>query len=68
LPAGNPDGHRAMFLLSGKLGFNGETFNPLSYFVLPDHTDYAAVTAEQDSELLAIGWTIPGRSVPFELF
>lgn len=68
LPAGSPDGHRAMFLLNGKLTFNGEEFSPLSYFVLPDAKPYEDVVAQEDSELLVMGWTVAGRSVPFELF
>ena len=68
LPAGQPDGHRALFLLSGSVAFDGERFDRFAYFVLPDATPSAAFVAQADSELLAIGWTTPGRTVPLELF
>ena len=68
LPSGEPDGHRALFLLSGNVSFVGQAFDAFSYFGFPDATPYAEVKATQDSELLALGWTIPGRTVPFELF
>jgi len=68
LPATTPDGHRAMFLLSGKVNFDGEEFNPLSYFVVPDGVPCAAVQAEEDSEFLAIGWTMPGKTVPLDFY
>lgn len=67
LPAYVPDGHRAMFLLSGKLRFGDQAFDPLSYFVCPDGAHFGAVHAEADSQLLAIAWTTPGRTVPLEL-
>lgn len=67
LPGYVPDGHRAMFLLSGKLRFEGETFEPLSYFVCPDGAPMGEMHADADAELLAIAWTTPGRSVPLEL-
>jgi hypothetical protein len=68
LPVTTPDGHRAMFLLSGKVNFDGEEFNPLSYFVVPDGVPCAAVRAEEDSEFLAIGWTTPGKTVPLDFY
>ena len=68
LPAGRPQGHRALFLLSGHVRFDGDDFDALSYFVFPDDTAHAELKATQDSELLALGWTTPRRSVPFELF
>ena len=68
LPAGRPQCHRALFLLSGSVSFDGEDFEALSYFVFPDQTPHAQLKAMQDSELLALGWTFPGRTVPFELF
>lgn len=68
LAAGEPNGHRALFLLSGSVAFDGQTFDAFSYFVFPDATPYAEMKATRDSELLALGWTSPGRSVPFELF
>lgn len=66
LPAYVPTGHRAMFLLSGKLHFEGKDFDPLSYFVCPDGVPMGEVRADEDSELLAIAWTTPGRTVPLE--
>jgi hypothetical protein len=68
LAPGEPNGHRALFLLSGSVSFDGQTFDAFSYFVFPDATPYAEMKATRDSELLALGWTSPGRSVPFELF
>ncbi len=68
LPAGEPHGHRALFLLSGHVSFDGNSFDAFSYFVFPDATPYAELRATADSQLLALGWTVPGRTVPFELF
>ena len=68
LAAGEPNGHRALFLLSGGVTFDGQSFEAFSYFVFPDATPYAEMKATKDTELLALGWTSPGRSVPFELF
>ena len=68
LPAYTPDGHRAMFLLSGRLSFDGQEFDALSYFVCPDGQPNAEMVAQEDSEMLAVGWTTPGKSVPFLLF
>jgi len=68
LAAAEPDGHRALFLLSGNVSFDGQSFEAFSYFVFPDATPYAEMKATKDSELLALGWTVPGRTVPFELF
>jgi hypothetical protein len=68
LPAGRPVGHRAVFLISGELEFRGDTFPSFSYFILPDGGEHAALTARQDTELLLVGWSRPGRVVPFELF
>ncbi|MEI7784855.1 MAG: hypothetical protein WCK08_10760 [Betaproteobacteria bacterium] len=68
LPAGAPNGHRALFLLSGSINFDGEAFDAFSYFVMPDATPYGAIKAETDTQMLAIGWNSPGHTVPFELF
>ena len=68
LPAGTPSGHRAMFLLSGKVRFSGREFEPFSYFMLPEGAPYDAMEALETSELLAIGWTLPGKTVPLALF
>ena len=68
LPAGSPDGHRALFLLSGDVHFDGQHFGTYSYFVMPDATPYGPLRAESDTQMLAIGWTSPGRTLPFELF
>ncbi|MES2977723.1 MAG: hypothetical protein V4731_04810 [Pseudomonadota bacterium] len=68
LPAVTPDGHRAMFLLTGQLEFDGEVFNPLSYFVTPDGTPCFEVVATQDSQMLAVGWTTPGKTVPLDFY
>ena len=68
LEPGEPDGHRALFLLSGSVSFDGQAFDAFSYFVFPDATPFAEMKATRDSELLALGWTSPGRIVPFELF
>jgi len=68
LPAGSPRGHRALFLLSGSVRFDGEHFDAFSYFVLPEATPYSAMQAQSDAQLLVIGWCAPGQTVPFELF
>lgn len=68
LPSYVPDGHRSMFLLKGKLRFDGKDFDPLSYFVCPDGAPMGEVQAMEDTELLAIAWTTPGRTVPLDLF
>ena len=68
LPAHTPNGNLAMFLLKGKLEFDGQTFDPLSYFVCPDGQPCAAVNATEDAEMLALVWTTPGKTVPFEVF
>lgn len=68
IPAGRPEGHRALFLISGEVEFGGEVFDSLSYFVFPNDTDYAAIKAIKDVEFLAAGWTEPGKLVPSELF
>jgi hypothetical protein len=57
-----------MFLLKGKLRFDGKDFDPLSYFVCPDGAPMGEVHATEDTELLAIAWTTPGRTVPLDLF
>lgn len=68
VPAGQPEGHRALFLLKGSVDFDGERFGKFSYFVYPDATPSAEMKATEDAELLVLGWTIPGATVPFELF
>lgn len=68
MPAYTPAGHRAMFLLKGNLSFGGQQYDPLSYFVCPDGVPMGAMQAQDDVELLAIGWTTPGKTVPLDLF
>src|SRR5206468_5254188 len=53
LPASQPHGHRALFLLSGNIAFDGQQFDAFSYFVFPDATPYAEMKATQVAELLA---------------
>jgi hypothetical protein len=67
LPAGKPQGHRAVFLISGELEFRGESFPSFSYFILPDGEQHAALNARKDTEILLVGWTGPGKVVPFDL-
>lgn len=68
ITAGKPDGHRALLLVSGELEFDGEIYPAFSYFVFPDALPYGALKARRDTKLLAIGWTLPEKIVPFELF
>jgi hypothetical protein len=67
LPAGRPEGHRAMFMLEGNLAFDGGTFEPTSYFMLPSGEPYAEFRANKDTELLVIGWSA-SEAIPFALF
>lgn len=68
LPAYTPDGHRAMFLLSGTIKFDGADFGGFSYFVCPHGQPCPAIEATEDTEMLIVGWTTPGNSVPFQLY
>ena len=34
----------------------------------PVHLAHASLRARSEAKLLAIGWTLPGKQVPFELF
>jgi len=68
IPAGRPVGHRALFLVAGEVEFNGETFRPLSYFMLPGGEPFAAIKARADSEMLLVGWAPQGQVLPFEPF
>src|ERR1700691_2816357 len=68
ITAGRPAGHRALFLLSGELAFDGEVFDALSYFMLPGDTDHAAVEARSESKILVLAWGAPGSKLPFEVF
>jgi hypothetical protein len=68
IPGGRPVGHRALFLLSGVMAFDGELFDALSYFMLPSSTDHAALEARSDAQLLVLAWDVPGTKLPFEVF
>ncbi|MCG8356965.1 MAG: cupin domain-containing protein [Kiloniellales bacterium] len=68
LPAATPVGHRAVFLLEGDLRFDGETFDSLSYFMLPCGEEHGPLEAMSDATLLMIGWSSQGERVPLELF
>ena len=68
LPAAKAAGHRAVFLLKGALQFGQETFDELSFFMLPDAKPYAAFSARAPVEMLVIAWHKAGHSLPFELF
>ena len=68
IPAGTPHGHRALLLVSGEIEFDGESFPAFSYFVFPENLPHAALRARSEAKLLAIGWTLPGQQIPFELF
>jgi hypothetical protein len=66
IPRGTAQGHRAVFLTQGELEFNGETFAPTSYFMLPSGEGYATFRARKDTEMLVIGWS-DSEPVPFSL-
>ena len=68
LPAAAPVGHRAVFLLEGDLSFGGDSFDPLSYFILPSGEEYAPLEAMTDATILMIGWNSQGERVPLDLF
>jgi hypothetical protein len=68
IPGGMPQGHRALFLVSGEVGFDGESFPAFSYFVFPEGVPHGALRARSEAQLLAVGWTLPGKQVPFDLF
>lgn len=68
LPAGKPQGHRALFLLSGEASLGNEKFPGISFIMLPDAVEHAAIRAAKDTELLVVGWTAPGKPLSFELF
>ncbi len=63
----HPRGHRAVFLLSGEVEFDGKLFDALSYFMLPHGAPAAAFNARAETEVLLIGWDPAGQPVPFEL-
>ena len=68
LPATTPTGHRAVFLLEGNLTFDGDSFDALSYFMLPSGEQHGPLTAQDSATLLVIGWSPSGERVPFDLF
>ena len=68
LPVATPVGHRAVFLLEGDLSFNGDSFDSLSYFVLPSGEEHSRLEASSDATLLMIGWSPQGERVPLDLF
>jgi len=68
LPGATPVGHRAVFLLEGELSFGGDTFDPLSYFMLPSGEEHAPLQAMADATILMVGWSSQGERVPLDLF
>lgn len=68
LPKSVAIGHRGVFLLKGEIAFGSETFSGVSFLMLPDGTDYSDIEAKQDAEMLVVAWTLPGRTLPFEIF
>ena len=68
LPANSPVGHHAVFLLEGELSFNEDTFDPLSYFILPNGDKHSPLVAISDVPLLLVGWSPKGERVPLDLF
>ena len=68
LPASSAMGHRAIFLLKGAVRFGEDSFDELSFFMLPDGDLYTAFTAREPAEMLAIGWGGARAALPFELF
>jgi hypothetical protein len=68
IPAGSPQGHRALFLVSGEVTFDAQNFDPLSYFMFPGGEPHGAIEARADAELLVISWAPQGQALPFEQF
>lgn len=68
LPAATPVGHRAVFLVEGDLSFDGNSFDALSYFMLPSGEKHAPLEAASDATLLMVGWSPQGEKVPLDLF
>ena len=68
LPDATPVGHRAVFLIDGDLTFDGNSFDTLSYFMLPSGEKHAPLEAASDATLLMVAWSSQGERVPFELF
>ena len=68
LPEATPVGHRAVFLIDGDLTFDGNSFDTLSYFMLPSGEKHAPLEAASDATLLMVAWSPRGERVPFELF
>lgn len=68
LPSSTPVGHRAVFLLSGLVRFDGKEYDGLSYFMLPSGERHDELRALEDSELLFVGWSPLGETVPYEMF
>lgn len=62
-----PVGHRAVFLLKGHVDFGGQAYDGLSYFLLPNGDAQPAFRATDTAELLVVGWSTGGETVPFEL-
>lgn len=68
LPAARPNGHRAVFLIEGNLEFGGNSFDSLSYFMLPSGEQHAPFVAETDATLLIVSWSSNGDQLPFTIF
>lgn len=68
LPDATPVGHRAVFLIDGDLTFDGNSFDTLSYFMLPSGEKHAPLEAASDATLLMVAWSSQGERVPFDLF
>jgi hypothetical protein len=67
IPAGRPEGHRAIFLTAGEMRFDGKDFDATSYFMLPSGEPHGEFRAVAESEMLVIGWSTTDR-IPFALF
>ena len=67
IPAGSPQGHRAVFLTEGTASFEGKDYPTTSYFMLPSGERHAPIAAKDDVKLLMVGWS-KSEPVPFELF
>lgn len=65
LPKNIAKGHVALFLLNGVLEFSDETFNSLSYFILPKSEEYSEIKAKEDSKIFVVSWS--DGNLPFDI-
>jgi hypothetical protein len=68
LPKSTPVGHRAVFLLKGEAEFNGNSYDSLSYFMLPSGEEHDAFKAKGEAEFLLVAWSPEGETIPYAMF